>query len=504
MLMKWLFRLGLMICLFYFLVPFCQAFYLVDQTIPQARRLNPKVVYNSKQDEYLAVWTDKRNDIGNLWDQKFDYGFPVDGDIYGQRFKEDGTLLGREIKIFEVGTSRDEQYPSIIYNSKRNEYVVFVSRTDDRVTTNESFHTGPCYNITAQRVSAAGERLGKEFVVADANGCQWYPRPAYNPDDDVIMVTYHDFRNFERYLEVGKEIFGRVISYDASGNLVGTGEDFFVTRTIGQPTKEAYNYQQYSDVAYDSTGHKFMVVWSDDREHPYVAAHIHAYDIYGQYFDGQGKFLGENFLVYGAELNQHFPVAAYNVRSKKFFNAWLTDEVYGASEVYEGRPEFLVPPAMTSMMAGEQSQKATRLTLACSGRSGDCLLSWAIWDVGRWQGSQVVGQKINRLGELQPEMIKISPDREVGVGIPSVVYGKNKFVAVYEVNRPTSFGNIAVATINDNYVPGDANLDKKVDLLDLKDWKTEYISKSGLTADFNMDEKVDLLDLKIWKTGYLK
>jgi hypothetical protein len=53
-------------------------------------------------------------------------------------------------------------------------------------------------------------------------------------------------------------------------------------------------------------------------------------------------------------------------------------------------------------------------------------------------------------------------------------------------------------------IPGDANGDKTVNLVDLGIWKTEYVTKAGNSGDFSGDGVVNLTDLGIWKTEYVK
>ncbi|MFA6603194.1 MAG: dockerin type I domain-containing protein [Candidatus Shapirobacteria bacterium] len=52
-------------------------------------------------------------------------------------------------------------------------------------------------------------------------------------------------------------------------------------------------------------------------------------------------------------------------------------------------------------------------------------------------------------------------------------------------------------------IPGDANRDGTVNLVDLGIWKTEYVEKVGKSGDFNGDGVVNLTDLGIWKTEYV-
>ncbi len=53
-------------------------------------------------------------------------------------------------------------------------------------------------------------------------------------------------------------------------------------------------------------------------------------------------------------------------------------------------------------------------------------------------------------------------------------------------------------------IPGDTNSDGKVNISDFGVWKTQYLTKTGLTADFNSNGKIDIGDFGIWKAEYLK
>ena len=79
--------------------------------------------------------------------------------------------------------------------------------------------------------------------------------------------------------------------------------------------------------------------------------------------------------------------------------------------------------------------------------------------------------------------------------------------------KPPSPSPTSPPSITPSPLPGDANGDHMVDLLDLNIWQTQYrlnvfdntlVSTDNWSADFNRDKKVNLIDYSIWRENFCK
>jgi hypothetical protein len=89
--------------------------------------LNPTVVYNPTQNEYLVIWEGDDN-TGSLVDDEFE--------IYGQRVAGDtGAEIGEDVRLSDMGPDGDPVYaafdPAGAYNLTQNEYLVVWSGDDN-------------------------------------------------------------------------------------------------------------------------------------------------------------------------------------------------------------------------------------------------------------------------------------------------------------------------------------------------------------------------------------
>jgi len=257
----------------------------------------PTAAFNSQTGEYLVVgFTGDAN------------AYPVSpGKIVGQRYLRITPVSSR---IFLVNDIDSKNMPFVIYNSRRNEFlVVFMRVVND-------------WDIRAIRVNAQGQRISSsEIIVSDAPDQQWVPQVAYNPDRDEYLVTWHDMRY--RATPSQKDIFGQFISGD--GQLIG--QNFLISMdNSGNP---APNVQQYSSLAYNPRTKNFLIVWGD-RRNEYQSDTI--YDVYGAFVSGethqvvgaQKNFLINHFAAASRPYQERneYPQVAYNFARDEFLVVW--------------------------------------------------------------------------------------------------------------------------------------------------------------------------------------
>ena len=130
---------------------------------------NPSVAFNSSTNQYIVVWQDNRSG--------------TEHDVYGQLVNANGTLSGSN---FPVSTATNGQFnPSVAYNSSTNQYLVV---WDDRRSGTEN-------DIYGQIVNAIGTLSGSNFPVSTAANNQDYPSVVYNSGTNQYLVVWTDTRS---------------------------------------------------------------------------------------------------------------------------------------------------------------------------------------------------------------------------------------------------------------------------------------------------------------------
>ena len=176
------------------------------------------------------------------------------------RYTLSGTLIGDTIHVNE-GVPTSYVYTPVIATSKNGNIVVAWS--ERRETS---------LDIYAQIFDSEGNKIGSNFIVnTDTSNLQDSPAIAMDSSGNFVII-WADYRNAH------KDIYGRM--YDSNGNPAGS--DFLVNDDGGTA------YQDYPDVAMDSTGN-FIVVWTDSRDV--------TYHIYCQFYDSGGNPIGSNFKI---------------------------------------------------------------------------------------------------------------------------------------------------------------------------------------------------------------
>jgi hypothetical protein len=429
---SWGVAIGLVILLFLGAFRVEAAFPVISTNAPAAGRYQPHLAYNQDRDEFLVVWKDKRGDPTYKWDE-IDYGLTTDGDIYGQVVKTDGTRVGSEIAIATL-RGRDEQHPFVVYNPQNKEYVVLVQRLDDKAYTASNW-LDYCYNITAYRVSANGQVIEGEFSVSEAADCQWDPQALYNPTNNTILVAYHDHRGRDTY--AWKAIFAQVVGYSSTGGLEKKGGEFYVTREIGvTPTQEAREFQQYPALAWNMEKKQIAVIWGDDRLYNNGGGHHHSFDIFGQLLEADYSFNKENYQIFAADYNQHYPTMSYNPAARQYYLTWISDTYDTGNEINIGIPYLIRMTAEGAAVGQPQSLEAEGRTsspvdVGCLG-TGSCLAVWTRRTTSQWNG-EIFGRRIDQSGN-RSEIIKINDNSPLYPDQARVGMNNQQFVVTYAVN----------------------------------------------------------------------
>lgn len=247
---------------------------------------DPAVAYNPAANQFLVVWEDYR------------HCSPTDGtDIYGQRVRANGNLVGINFRVSDGGAD-DETNPAVAYNPTTNQYLVV---WDDR----REFFTRHI-DVYGQRVRAYGSLASSSFRISDvaATSFQNDPAVACNTTTGQYLVVWEDYRDpLTRY----GDIYGqRVRAY-------GTLAD--INFRIGDPA--AVKPQSSPAVAYSPTTNQYFVVWDDWRNGSTPGSSIQ-----GQRIRAGGGQVGGDFAISTAPAGEWAPSVAFNPTTNQYLVVW--------------------------------------------------------------------------------------------------------------------------------------------------------------------------------------
>ena len=244
----------------------------------------PDVAYNSRDFEYLAVWSGDDNS-GGLVDDEYE--------IYGQMITWQGAGTGpNDFRISDMGGTGDPLYdafqPSVAYNSRRNEYLV-VWRGDDNVggVVDEEFE------VFSQRFTPDVVGLGpNDFRLSDVGGLGdpsydvvWAPEVAYSPIHDQYLVVWGGEDNVGGMVNNELEIFAQMLNGNVTDGIGPNDERISDAGGIGELTFVTYS----PVVAANTWNGQFLVAWhGDDNVGSLV---LGEYEIFIQRMDGMAVFV---------------------------------------------------------------------------------------------------------------------------------------------------------------------------------------------------------------------
>jgi len=247
------------------------------------------IAYNSVDNEYMVIWGDDPT-----------------GDIHGQRISNTGKLIGTK---FVIASAVYSGYPGIAYNNKDNKYlVVWDSGNWDQ----------NALDIYGEFISKDGTPQGNKFAICSANENQYNPWINYNNTDNEYLVVWQDERNFFDSTNIA--IYGRKISN--SGELKGIG-DIAISSTF------SLSFNQIPSIAYSSNKNEYLVSWVEGLSES-------SHDIKGRLITGAGATDGSIFAICSASDEQYGPFAVYNNYRKEYLVVW-TDNRGSSKDIYGQR-----------------------------------------------------------------------------------------------------------------------------------------------------------------------
>jgi hypothetical protein len=207
------------------------------------------VAWNSDNNEYLVIW----KGIGEPEDV-------VKMEIYGQRLKANGELLGKYVRISHTtnqGNNFHANAPAIAYNSHENQYLVVWSG---------GFKNESQLEVWGMGLSAAGAALGaaNDFRISHvsdvgANRRATSPRVVYNQASNEYFVVFQANAMRGEAGVDGYEIFGQRI--DAKTFAETGANDFRISSTTGTG-----NRANRPTVSFNNLANEYLVIWRSIRQ----------------------------------------------------------------------------------------------------------------------------------------------------------------------------------------------------------------------------------------------
>jgi hypothetical protein len=282
--------------------------------------ISPAVAYNSQDDRFLVVWHG-------------DHGTDGETEIYGRLIRSDGSPIGPQFRISDMGPNGDADYDAlnaaVAYNAVDNEFLV-VWRGDDDTGVNADDE----FEIFGQRLHGnTGFHLGtNDFLISDvgplgsvANGAS-DPDVTYNSTNNQYLVVWSADEGLGGLANDEHEIYGQRLS--STGGEIGTN-DFRISQMgpDGNASYDAFG----SAVAYNSIANEYLVVWyGDDSTLPLVDNED---EIFGQRLSAVGGAVGaDDFRISDMgpngdpDLGAFHPDVAHNPGSNEFLVVWEGDD----------------------------------------------------------------------------------------------------------------------------------------------------------------------------------
>ena len=201
---------------------------------------NPQGVYNEEEGNYFLAWEDYRH-VQSMWQTT---------EIYGVLLDREGDLIN-EVPLIDdfalPNNGRDQRVEFVAYNSDRNEYLV--------VWAAGYVQGPPSLNgyISGRIFGPDGMPRGPEIIMAQT-GNPSTPSVVYVPKVKEYLMVWNDSREDPTPgpgWGKSNDIYARWLKKD--------GRPKF--KEIPICIKEGN--QTYPQVAYDSANHRFAIIWAD-------------------------------------------------------------------------------------------------------------------------------------------------------------------------------------------------------------------------------------------------
>jgi len=253
----------------------------------QYRAEAPEVAWNSSSNQYLVVWEGWDN-TGPL--------VQFEREIFGQLLNANGTEVGSDIRLSEMGDDSETdmetrqyfsgRYPDVAYSSTANQYLVVWQGVDSLNENTSNART----EIFGQIVNVSGAQVEADFpitAITEVDSLFDAQRPRITTNGSEFMVVYYGDYNLNGNEEIWSQ---RVTAVD--GTLVGTATRL---SDMGADPNVSTFRATNPDVTYNLIDDEFFVIWEGtDDENGMVPSEV---EIFGQRISTAGVEIGSDLLL---------------------------------------------------------------------------------------------------------------------------------------------------------------------------------------------------------------
>jgi hypothetical protein len=267
-----------------------------------------QVAWNSTNNEYLVIW----NGMGEPEDV-------VKKEIYGQRLKANGELLGKHFRVSHTtdqGSNFHASAPAIAYNNRGNQYLVVWSGGFKKETQTE---------VWGRVLSASGElSSANDFLISQVSTGRRYgsPHVDFNSDNNEFLVVFHANASPGGATANLNEIFAQRIDPTKPGET--EPNNMRVSNTEG-----ASNRASIPTVTYNGVNKEYLVIWRSVRANAPI-------EIWGQRLSSRGSeidvdFQISNIAAAGKDRSVNNPSLTYNGTNGHYLIVWQGNPLSGAT-----------------------------------------------------------------------------------------------------------------------------------------------------------------------------
>ena len=312
------------------------------------QRGSPAIAHATGSNNYCLAWQDG--------------GSGTQNDIQAQRVNKDRALQGSLI-VVSAGRKGQES-PSVAYNSTRNEY--FVAWQD--------YRSGSDYHTYGRRVSATGQLVGQELIIATAGQLNGNPSVAYNPQSDSYVVAWQRIHS----QSTGYDIYAQRVG--GAGSKVG--DAVWISRDSGAVNEGS------AHVVYNAALNEYLVVW-----HAFTDG---LWNIWCQRLSASGQMLGTNRRLSTGSGDTQNARVAYSTQRNEYVVVWQDGRSGSRVDVYAQRLGGTAGPWGGNFGISTASGSKNKCDVAYSSHDNTYMVAWG----DTRTGSNIYAQRLNATAGL--------------------------------------------------------------------------------------------------------